>query len=131
MYRSIVFSMKRFWISLGLVLVLVFVSVASARAEVVAKDTVTYEGAWKMEKVLKTNDYGEVSVRYVCYLMDVTNSKGEPRKVTVDKATYESDDITHIVYNVQDSGARKIAKAININAVRKKHPTTSGEEPEE
>lgn len=104
---------------MGLTLVLAFVSAAGARAEVVAKDTVTYDGAWKMEKVLKTNDYGEVSVRYVCYLYDIVNSKGEPRKVSVDKATYESDDITHLVYNVQDSGAKKIAKAININVPRK------------
>lgn len=111
--------MKKLMIIMGLTLVLAFVSAAGARAEVVAKDTVTYDGAWKMEKVLKTNDYGEVSVRYVCYLYDIVNSKGEPRKVSVDKATYESDDITHLVYNVQDSGAKKIAKAININVPRK------------
>ena len=28
---------------------------------------------------------------YVRYLLDITNSKGEPRKVPTDKATYESD----------------------------------------
>lgn len=123
--------MKKFLITLGLVLGIVFGAVASAKAEVVARDTVAYTGAWKMEKVMKTNDYGEVSVRYVCYLLDITNSKGEPRRVPTDKATYESDDITHIVYNVQDSGAKKIAKAININVARKKkHPTTSGSSPE-
>lgn len=94
-------------------------SMESVKAEVVSKDTIAYTGAWKMEKVQKANDYGEISVRYVCYLLDVVNSKGEPRKVPVDKATYESDNITHIVYNVQDSGARRIAKAINI-AVPKK-----------
>lgn len=95
------------------------VAAMTIRAEVVEKDTVAYEGAWKMEKVQKANDYGEVSVRYVCYLLDVVNAKGEPRKVPTDKATYESDDITHIVYNVQDSGAKRIAKAININVPKK------------
>lgn len=89
-------------------------------AEVVAKDTVVYEGAWKMDKLTTTNSYGEVSVRYVCYLIDIVNSKGEPRKVPTDKATYESDNITHIVLNVQDSGAKRIAKAININAKKVK-----------
>lgn len=92
----------------------------SAQAEVVARDTIPYLGAWKMDKQQTTNDYGEISVRYVCYLLDITNKKGEPRKVAVDKATYESDDITHIVYNISDSGARKIAKAININVPPKK-----------
>jgi hypothetical protein len=94
-----------------------FVSVASAHAEVVAKDTVAYDGAVRMEKVEKANDYGEVSVRYVCYLLDVVNKKGEPRKVPVDKVTYESGHVTHIIYNVQDSGARRIAKAVNVEAV--------------
>lgn len=115
MYRSIVFLMRKI---LYVLFALVALSIQS-KAEVVSRDTVAYEGEWKMEKVLKTNDYGEVSVRYVCYLYDIVNSKGEPRKVTVDKATYESDDITHIVYNMQDSGARKIAKAINIRVPRK------------
>ena len=72
-----------------------------------------------MEKVQKTNDYGEVSVRYVCFLLDIVNSKGEPRKVPTDKATYESDQVTHIIYNVQDSGARRIAKAVNVDAVNR------------
>lgn len=91
----------------------------TTRAEVVAKDTVPYQGAYKLDKVEKTNDYGEVSVRYVCYLLDVVNKKGEPRKVTTDKATYESGKVTHIVYNVQDSGAKRIAKATNINAPKR------------
>ena len=111
--------MKKFLFVFGIVCAIVFGAVISAKAEVVARDTVPYEGAWKMEKVQKTNDYGEISVRYVCYLLDIVNSKGEPRKVSVDKATYESDDITHIVYNVQDSGAKKIAKAINIHVPKK------------
>lgn len=112
--------MKRFFIVLGLVCAIVFGAVVSAKAEVVAKDTVAYDGGWKMEKLQTTNDYGEVSVRYVCYLYDIVNSKGEPRKVYVDKATYESDNITHIVFNIQDTGAKRIAKAINIGVVRTK-----------
>lgn len=102
-----------------LLIAALFAAVLTANAEVVSKDTIAYDGAWKMEKVQKTNDYGEVSVRYVCYLLDIVNSKGEPRKVPTDKATYESDQVTHIVYNVQDSGAKKIAKALNVDAVRK------------
>lgn len=111
--------MKRFLVVLGIVCAIVLGAVATASAETIAKDTVVYNGAWKMEKVQKANDYGEVSVRYVCYLLDVTNSKGEPRKVPTDKATYESDQVTHIIYNVQDSGAKRIAKAVNVEAVRK------------
>lgn len=41
------------------------VQTVTASAETIAKDTVAYTGAWKMEKVQKTNDYGEISVRYV------------------------------------------------------------------
>lgn len=88
-------------------------------AEVIAKDTVAYAGEYRLDKVEKVNDYGEVSVRYVCYLLDVVNKKGEPRKVTTDKATYESGEVTHIVYNVQDSGSKRIAKAVNVNAKKK------------
>jgi hypothetical protein len=91
----------------------------SAKAEIVARDTVPYTGAWKMDKLQTTNDYGEISVRYVCYLTDIVNKKGEPRKVPVDKATYESGNITHIVYNTNDSGTKRIAKAININVPKK------------
>ena len=91
----------------------------SANAEVVARDTVPYQGEFRLDKVEKTNDYGEVSVRYVAYLYDITNSKGEPRKVTTDKATYESGKVTHIIYNEQDSGAKRIAKAVNVDAVRR------------
>ena len=111
--------MKRFLSVLGIVCAIVLGAVATASAETIAKDTVAYNGAWKMEKVQKANDYGEVSVRYVCYLLDITNSKGEPRKVPTDKVTYESDKVTHIIYNVQDSGAKRIAKAVNVEAVRK------------
>lgn len=111
--------MKRLLITFALVGAIIFGAVATASAETIAKDTVAYNGAWKMEKVQKTNDYGEISVRYVCYLLDIKNSKGEPRKVSTDKATYESDQVTHIIYNVQDSGAKRIAKAVNVEAVRK------------
>jgi hypothetical protein len=88
-------------------------------AEVVSKDTVEYVGAFRLDKVEKVNDYGEISVRYVCYLLDFVNTKGEPRKVTTDRATYESGEVTHIVYNIQDSGAKRIAKAVNVNAQKK------------
>lgn len=111
--------MKRFLAVLGIVCLIILGAVATASAETIAKDTVAYNGAWKMEKVQKTNDYGEISVRYVCYLLDITNSKGEPRKVPTDKATYESDQVTHIIYNVQDSGAKRIAKAVNVDAVNR------------
>lgn len=111
--------MKRFLAVLGIVCAIVLGAVATASAETIAKDTVVYNGAWKMEKMQKANDYGEVSVRYVCYLLDITNSKGEPRKVPTDKATYESDQVTHIIYNVQDSGARRISKAVNVDAVNR------------
>jgi len=89
-------------------------AVVTMKAEVVKKDTVSYTGQYKLEKVEKANEYGEVSVRYVAYLYDVTNSKGEPRKVPVDKKTYEAGRITHLVYNTQDSGARRIAKAVCV-----------------
>lgn len=111
--------MKRFLAVFGIVCAIVLGAVVTASAETIAKDTVVYNGAWKMEKQQKTNDYGEVSVRYVCYLLDITNSKGEPRKVSTDKATYESDRVTHIIYNVQDSGARRISKAVNVDAVNR------------
>lgn len=90
-----------------------------AKAGVVARDTVEYKGEYKVEKIEKQNDYGEVSVRYVAYLYDIVNAKGEARKVTIDKATYESGVITHLVYNTQDSGAKRIAKALNVDAVKK------------
>lgn len=85
----------------------------ASKAEVVSRDTVSYNGGYKLEKIEKANEYGEVSVRYVALLLDITNSKGEPRKVTVTKATYESGKITHLVYNNQDNGSRKISKAVN------------------
>lgn len=102
--------MKKIFVSVALVLC----AMVSVKAEVVAKDTVEYEGAVRLEKIEKANNYGEVSVRYVCYLLDVVNKKGEPRKVTTDRATYESGQVTHIVYNIQDSGASRIAKAFNV-----------------
>lgn len=88
-------------------------------AEVVSKDTVVYAGNARMDKFEKVNDYGEVSVRYVAYLLDVTNKKGEPRKVPTDRATYESGQVTHLVYNTHDSGVKRITKAINVNAQKK------------
>lgn len=97
----------------------ILLAALTAKAEVVSRDTIVYNGEYKLEKIEKTNDYGEVSVRYVCYLNDIVNKKGESRKVTTDRATYDSGIITHIVYNTQDSGAKKIAKAININAKKK------------
>lgn len=112
--------MKRIALVFSIVCAILFAAVASAHAEVVAKDTVAYTGQYQLDKIEKSNDYGEVSVRYVCYLLDVTNAKGQPRKVTTDKATYESGIVTHIVYNIQDSGAKKIAKAVNVDAVRAK-----------
>ena len=101
--------MKKILVSVALVLVAL-----GAKCEIVARDTVAYAGEYKLEKVEKANDYGEVSVRYVAYLLNVTNKKGEPRKVTTDRKTYESGKVTHIVYNTQDSGTKKIAKAINV-----------------
>ena len=95
-------------------------AVMAAKAEVVRKDTTAYDGQVRLEKVEKVNDYGEVSVRYVCYLLDVTNKKGEPRKVTTDRATYESGQVTHIIFNVYDSGASRIAKATNVNVQKSK-----------
>ncbi len=92
------------------------VAAMSAKAEVVSRDTVAYTGEYRLEKIEKTNDYGEVSVRYVAYLSDVVNKKGEPRKVTITKATYESGKIDALVYNTNDSGSKKIAKAINTKA---------------
>ncbi len=112
--------MKKFFILAALVGAFLIAQTVTASAETIAKDTVAYTGAWKMEKVQKSNDYGEISVRYVCYLLDITNSKGEPRKVSTDKVTYESDNITHIIYNVQDTGARRISKAVNVDAVNRK-----------
>lgn len=103
--------MKKILLSVALICA----AMMSAHAEVVQRDTVAYTGNYRLEKVEKENDYGEVNVRYVCFLLDVVNKKGEPRKVTTDKATYTSGKVTHIVYNTSDSGSRKIAKAINKN----------------
>lgn len=84
------------------------------KAEIVSRDTVAYTGEYRLDKIEKTNDYGEVSVRYVCFLMDVVNKKGEPRKLSVNKATYLAGKITHIVYHTTSDGSRKIAKAIYV-----------------
>ena len=92
----------------------VLLAALTAKAEVVSRDTVAYTGEYKVEKIEKRNDYGEVSVRYVAYLYGITNAKGKPRKVTITKATYDLGKITHLVYNVQDSGAKRIAKAIYV-----------------
>ena len=92
------------------------VAAMSAKAEVVSRDTVADTGEYRLEKVEKANEYGEVSVRYVAYLYAVVNKKGEPRKVTVTKATYQSGKIDALVYNTNDSGSKKIAKAINTKA---------------
>lgn len=94
----------------------IIVAAMSAKAEIVSRDTVEYTGEYRLEKIEKTNEYGEVSVRYVAYLSDVVNKKGEPRKVTITKATYQSGKIDALVYNTNDSGSKKIAKAINTKA---------------
>ncbi len=104
--------MKKFIVAVAVVLA----AVASTKAEVVARDTVAYTGEYRLEKIEKANEYGEVSVRYVAYLSDVVNKKGEPRKVTITKATYQSGKIDALVYNTNDSGSKKIAKAINTKA---------------
>lgn len=101
--------MRKLFVSVALVLVAL-----GAKCEIVARDTVAYQGEYRLDKVEKTNDYGEISVRYVCVLLDVVNKKGEPRKVTTDRKTYEAGKITHLVYNTQDSGTKKIAKAIYV-----------------
>lgn len=124
-------NMKKIIYVCALVAIILFGAVDTASAKTIAKDTVEYNGAWKMERVEKVNDYGEISVRYVCYLLDIVNSKGEPRKVTTDKVTYESDDVTHIIYNIQDTGAKRISKAVNVEAVHRakaaKYLTTASE----
>ena len=101
--------MRKLFVSVALVLVAL-----GAKCEIVARDTVAYQGNYILDKVEKENEYGEISVRYVCYLLDVTNKKGEPRKVTTDRATYESGKVTHLVYNTHDSGTKKIAKVVNV-----------------
>lgn len=103
----------------------IFVAVAillgamATNAEVVSRDTVAYDGAYKVEKIVKQKDYGEVSVRYVAILFDVLTSKGEPRKVTIDKATYERGAISHLVYTNSDNGSRRIAKAVYVGTENK------------
>lgn len=96
------------------VAVILLLGAMAAKAEVVSRDTVAYDGAYKVEKIFKQKDYGEVSVRYVAILFDVLNAKGDPRKVTIDRATYESGEITHLVYTNSDNGSRRISKAVNV-----------------
>lgn len=102
--------MKKLFVAVGILL-----ATLTAKAEVVSRDTVEYKGEYKLEKLEKSNEYGEVSVRYIAFLYAITNKKGEPRKVTINKATYEVGKITHLVYNNQDSGARRISKAIYVS----------------
>lgn len=85
----------------------------TAKAEIVSRDTVVYAGEYELEKVITHHETGEVSVRYYAHLLDMTNAKGVARKVTIDRKTFESAKITHLVYNVQDNGAKRISKAIN------------------
>lgn len=106
--------MKKYIIAAALIIA----AVTTTKAEVVSRDTVAYTGEYRLEKIEKTNDYGEVSVRYVAYLSDITNSKGEPRKVTISKATYESGKVDAIVYNNNADGSRKISKAVNANGTK-------------
>ena len=105
--------MKKYIIAAALI-----IAAVTAKAEVISRDTVAYKGEYRLEKIEKVNDYGEVSVRYVAYLSDITNSKGEPRKVTITKATYESGKVDAIVYNNNADGSRKISKAVNTNGTR-------------
>lgn len=100
--------MKKFFVAAALI-----VAAMSAKAEVVSRDTVAYTGEYRLEKIEKTNEYGEVSVRYVAYLYAVVNKKGEPRKVTIDRKTYESGKVDAIVYTTSDTGSKRIAKAVN------------------
>lgn len=102
--------MKKYVLAAALVM-----AAMTAKAEVVSRDTVLYTGEYRLEKIEKANEYGEVSVRYVAYLYAVTNSKGEPRKVTIDRKTYESGKIDAIVYNTNDTGSKRIAKAVNTS----------------
>lgn len=107
--------MKKFILSAALVLA----AFVATKAEVVSRDTIAYSGEYRLEKVEKSNDYGEISVKYVCYLNAITNSKGEPRKVTVTKATYESGRIDAIVYVNGADGSRKIRSAAFTNGKAK------------
>ncbi len=90
--------MKKFLVAVAVVLC----GAMSTKAEVVARDTVAYTGEYRLEKIEKANEYGEVSVRYVAYLSDVLNKKGEPRKVTITKATYQGGKINALVYTTDD-----------------------------
>ena len=100
--------MKKFLVAVAVVLA----AVASAKAEVVARDTVAYTGEYRLEKVEKVNQYGEINVRYVAYLSDVVNAKGEPRKVGIDRRTYEGGQINAIIYTTSDTGSKRISKAV-------------------
>ena len=51
--------MKKFFVAA------LIVAAMSAKAEVVSRDTVAYTGEYRLEKIEKANEYGEVSVRYV------------------------------------------------------------------
>ena len=101
--------MKKIFVAVAVVLA----ASASTKAEVVSRDTVAYTGEYRLEKIEKANEYGEVSVRYVAYLYAVANKKGEPRKVTIDRKTYESGKVDAIVYTTSDTGSKRIAKAVN------------------
>ena len=100
--------MKKFFVTAAII-----VAAMSAKAAVVSRDTVAYTGEYRLEKIEKANEYGEVSVRYVAYLYAVVNKKGEPRKVTIDRKTYESGKVDAIVYTTSDTGSKRIAKAVN------------------
>ena len=106
--------MKKYFIAAALIIA----AVTTTKAEVISRDTVAYTGEYRLEKIEKVNNYGEVSVRYVAYLSDIANSKGEPRKVTITKATYESGKVDAIVYNSNADGSRKISKAVNTNGTK-------------
>lgn len=86
----------------------------TAKAEVVSRDTVAYEGSYKLERIERTNDYGEINVRYVAHLIDMPNKNGTPKKVTITKKDYEGGQINAIIYNNGSDGSRKIAKACYV-----------------
>ncbi len=106
--------MKKIFVAVALLLVAM-----ATNAEVVSRDTVAYDGAYKVEKIVKQKEYGEVSVRYVAVLFDILNAKGEPRKVTIDKATFESGAISHLVYTNSDNESRRISKAVYVGTESK------------
>ena len=81
----------------------------------VANDTVLNTMTYHLTAVKKTNDFGEVKYTYYAVLI---SDNGKQKKVSINKTTYESDIITHLVYAVYADGSRKLKKAIcDLNKV--------------